>query len=109
MSWLSRIAGHLTYYNFTSPVSAASATGGCNTIQRIDLEVLARRAYLFACTRSKPSQSSVPAGLILASDFGFCFQCQVGPSLVLRRPIETTALSLTTPTVSRDFIRVFSV
>jgi hypothetical protein len=33
----------------------------------------------------------VPAGLTLTSNFGFYFQCQVGSSLVLRRPIETTA------------------
>ncbi|HEY4948885.1 MAG TPA: hypothetical protein VIH88_01000, partial [Candidatus Acidoferrales bacterium] len=44
---------------------------------------------LFICTRSKPSQGSVPAGLALASEFGFCFQCKVRSSLVLRRPIET--------------------
>jgi hypothetical protein len=45
---------------------------------------------MFGCTRSIPSQSSVPAGLTLASGSGFCFQCQVGSSLVLRRPIEIT-------------------
>ncbi len=28
----------------------------------------------------------------LASDFGFCFQCKAGSSLVVRRSIETTAL-----------------
>jgi len=33
---------------------------------------------------------SVPAGLTLASDSSFCFQCNVGSILVLRRPIETT-------------------
>src|SRR5277367_1431118 len=49
-----------------------------------------RENPLFGCTRSKPSQCSDPAGLTLASDFGFCFQCQAGSSLVLRRPIETT-------------------
>jgi hypothetical protein len=46
---------------------------------------------MFGCTRSIPSQSSVPAGLALASDSGFCFQCQAGSSLVLCRPIEITA------------------
>jgi hypothetical protein len=55
--------------------------------------MLARENYLFGCTRSKPSQSSVPAGLTLASDFAFCFQCQAGSSLVLRRPIETTRVT----------------
>jgi hypothetical protein len=55
--------------------------------------MLARENCLFGCPRSKPSQSSVPAGLTLASDFGFCVQCQAGASLVLRRPIEITALT----------------
>ena len=41
----------------------------------------------------KPIPSSVPAGLVLISDFGFCYQCQAGSSLVLRRPIEITALT----------------
>jgi hypothetical protein len=54
--------------------------------------MLARESPLFGCTRPKPSQGSVPVGLTLASDFGFCFQCKVGSSLVLRRPIETTSL-----------------
>jgi hypothetical protein len=45
---------------------------------------------MFGCTRSILSQSSVPAGPALASDSGFCFQCQAGSSLVLRRPIEIT-------------------
>ncbi len=79
----------------TSPVSAAISTGRCNTIQCIDSEVLARESHPFACTRSKPSHSSVPAGLTLASDFGFCFQCQASSSLVLRRPIEITAFTRT--------------
>jgi hypothetical protein len=47
---------------------------------------------VFGRTRSNPSQSSVSPGLTLASDFGFCFQCQAGSSLVLHRPIEITAL-----------------
>src|SRR5450631_3821131 len=54
--------------------------------------MLPQENYLFGCTRSKSSQGSVPAGLALASDFSFCFQCKVGSSLVLRRPIETTRL-----------------
>ena len=74
------------------PISRASSTGRCNTIQCIDSIMLARENHLFGCTRSRPSESSVPPGLTLASDFGFCFQCQEGSSLVLRRPIETTAL-----------------
>jgi hypothetical protein len=41
----------------------------------------------------KPSQGSVPAGLALALDFSFCFQCRVGSSLVLRRPIKTTRVT----------------
>ena len=53
--------------------------------------MLARENQLFGCTRSKPSQSSGPAGLTPASDFGFRFQCHAGSSLVLRPPIEITA------------------
>jgi hypothetical protein len=48
---------------------------------------------VFCCSRSKPSQGSASAGLTLASDFSFCFQCQEGFSLVLRRPIEITAFT----------------
>jgi hypothetical protein len=55
--------------------------------------MLARENHVFGCTRSKASQGSVPAGLTLASDISFCFQCQAGSSLVLRRPIEITALT----------------
>jgi|HubBroStandDraft_2_1064218.scaffolds.fasta_scaffold10562_2 hypothetical protein len=49
-----------------------------------------RENHLFRCTRPKPRQGSVLAGLTFASDFGFRFQHNVGSSLVLRRPIETT-------------------
>src|SRR5271170_6631095 len=73
-------------------VSRASSTGQCNTIQCIDSTMLARENHLFGCARPKPSQGSVPAGLSLTSDLGICFQCQVGSSLVLRRPIESTGL-----------------
>jgi hypothetical protein len=73
-----------------SPVSRASSTGRCNTIQCVDSTMLARENHLFGCTRSRPSQGSFPAGLTPTSDFGFCFQCQAGPSLVLHRPIEIT-------------------
>jgi len=52
-----------------------------------------RENPLFICTRSKPSHGSVPAGLALASEFGFCFQCKVRSSLVLRRPIETARVT----------------
>ena len=55
--------------------------------------MLPRENHLFGCTRSKPSQGSVPVGLALASDFSFCFQCKVGSSLVLRRPVETTRVT----------------
>src|SRR5271154_5573335 len=54
--------------------------------------MLPRENHLFGCTRSKPSQGSVPTDLTLASDFSLCFHCKGGSSLVLRRPIETTAL-----------------
>ena len=52
--------------------------------------MLARENHLFAFTWTKPSQGSIRAGLTLVSDFGFCFQCQPGSSVVLRRPIEIT-------------------
>ena len=55
--------------------------------------MLTRENHLLGYTRSNPSQSSVPSDLALASDFGFCFQCQAGSSLVLRRPIKITALT----------------
>jgi len=50
--------------------------------------MLARENHLLSRTRSKPSQGSVPAGLTLTRDFSFCFQCQAGSTLVLRRPSE---------------------
>ena len=53
--------------------------------------MLPRENHLFAFTWTKPSQGSIPAGLIPVSDFGFCFQCQPGSSVVLRPPIEITA------------------
>ena len=49
------------------------------------------RSDLFGCTRSKPSQGSVP-DLTLAGDFSFGFRCKVGSSSALHRPIEITAL-----------------
>src|SRR5271168_3389714 len=78
-------------------ISRASSTGRCNTIQRIDSAMLLHENHLFGCTRPKPSQGSVPAGLSLASKFAFCFQCEESLSLVLHRPIETTALIRTLP------------
>jgi len=75
----------------TLPVWAASSIGRCNTIQWVDATMLARENHRFGCTRSKSSQSYIPAGPHLISDFGVCFQCQAGSSLVLRRPIEITA------------------
>jgi hypothetical protein len=67
------------------------STGRCNTFQCIDSAMLSGENHLFGFTGTKPSQGNVPVGLTLASDFGFCFQCQPGFSLVLRRPIEITA------------------
>jgi hypothetical protein len=49
--------------------------------------------HLFGSARSIPSQGSVPASLALASDSSSCFQCQVGSSLVLHRPIEIARLT----------------
>jgi hypothetical protein len=72
----------------TCPVRAASSTGRRNTIQCIDSAMLLRKNQPFCITWTKPSQSSVSAGLTLASDSGFCFQCKGGSSLVLRRPIK---------------------
>jgi hypothetical protein len=76
------------------PIRASSSTGQCNTIQCVDSTLLSWENHPFRCIRSKPSQGSVPAGLTLASDFSFCFQCKVGSSLVLRRPIESTLLTV---------------
>ncbi len=73
-----------------SGLRRASSTGRCNTIQCVDSTMLARENHLFGSARLKPSQGSVPAGLTPACDFSFCFQCQAGSSLVLRRPIEIT-------------------
>src|SRR5580704_774098 len=55
--------------------------------------MLPRENHLFGCTGPKPGQDSVPTGLTVAGDFGFCFQCEMGSSLALRRPIETAALT----------------
>jgi len=71
-------------------INAASSTGRCNTIQCVDSAMLPQKNHVFGFTRPRPSQGSVPAGLTVTSKFGFCFQCQVGSSLVLRRPIKTT-------------------
>src|SRR5580704_1360793 len=84
---------HLPETDTQFPITRASSTGRCNTLQCIDSTMIAREKHLFGCTRSKPSQSSVAARLTLTSEFGFCFQCQAGSSLVLRRPIETTRVT----------------
>ena len=60
--------------------------------------MLVRENHLFGCARLKPSQGSVPFALNLTSDLGICFQCQAGSSLVLRRPLEITALIGNWPT-----------
>jgi hypothetical protein len=49
--------------------------------------------HLFGCSWSKPSQGYVPTGLTLASVVSLCLQCRAGSGLVLRRPIEITALT----------------
>src|SRR5580658_1542774 len=56
-------------------------------------QCLRGRTICLGVLGQKPSQGSVPAGLTLTSDFGFCFQCQAGSSFVLRRPIEITAFT----------------
>ena len=73
------------------PISAASSSGRCKTFPCSDSTILARESHLFGCIRSKPPKGIGPVNLTLASDFSFCFQCQMGSSLVLRGPIETTA------------------
>jgi len=92
----------------TCPINAASSTRRCDTIQCIDLIMLPREIYLFGFTTTKPSQGSVPAGVTLASDFGFCFQFQKGSSLVLRRPIEITAVTGHYLSKIRDRLREYS-
>ena len=49
--------------------------------------------HLFGCTGPEPSQGSVPGWFGPNKRFGFCFQCKGGSTLVLHRPIETTALT----------------
>jgi hypothetical protein len=67
----------------------ASSSGRRDTIQCADSALLLREKHLFGCTQPKPSQGIVPAGRSPARDFGFCFQCKVRSSSVLRRPVET--------------------
>ena len=64
--------------------------GPVRSIQCVDSTLLPWEYHLFGCTRPKSCQGSVPAGLTLLGDFGFCFQCKGASSLVLRRPIEIT-------------------
>ena len=82
---LLRLRGNL---RFRLPAQPVDATPSSALIRHC----LRGRTIMFGCTRSIPSQSSVPAGLTLASDSGFCFQCQAGSNLVLHRPIEITAV-----------------
>jgi hypothetical protein len=49
--------------------------------------------HRFVSTQSKHSLGIATAGLNLASDFSFCFQFQVGSSLVSRRPMESTRIT----------------
>jgi len=73
-------------------INAAGSNGRCNTIQCIDSTMLPageQSVWLYS-VKTQPGQHFGWSGLV--SDFGFCFQCVVGSSLVLRRPIETTAL-----------------
>jgi len=59
--------------NQTCPVSAASSTGRCNTIQCVDSTTLLQENYQFGCIRSKPSQGSVLDDLAVPSDFSLVF------------------------------------
>jgi hypothetical protein len=98
-------------YLISSTVDGISSTPGksCQLnrsmqhIQCTDSRMLPRKNCLFGCTRSKPSQGSVPAGLARASDFGSCLQYKVASSLVLLRPIETTALDMGRPVNYRQW------
>ena len=69
--------------------------------------MLPRDSHLFDCTRLKTSQGTGPAGQTLAGDFSFCFQCQMGSSLVLHRPIEITRVigNLNSTCTTRAFVR----
>jgi hypothetical protein len=66
--------------------------------------MLARENHLFGRARLKPSQGCVPAAVTLTSDLGICFQYQAGSILVLRRPIEITALTGPMPGVSETHV-----
>src|SRR5229473_872301 len=50
------------------------------------------RTDLFGCTRSKPSQGSVPADLTLASKFGPCFQYRLASSQCCVHPLRPPGL-----------------
>jgi hypothetical protein len=65
----------LDQFGSTYLINAASSTGRCNTFQCIHSTMLPRENQLFGFTWTRPSQGSVPAGLTLAGDYGFCFQC----------------------------------
>jgi acyl-CoA synthetase (AMP-forming)/AMP-acid ligase II len=58
-------------------------------LQALGLRSGDRVATLMSVCSTRPTLAT---GLTLASDFSFCFQCQAGSSLVLRRPIEITEL-----------------
>lgn len=49
--------------------------------------------HLFGSTRTKSSQGSLQAGLILTSVFSLCFRFQVSTTLVSHRTTETTAFA----------------
>jgi len=62
---VSRVTGQVPYRNSTSPVTPASSTGRCNTIQCIDSAMLLHENHRCGCAWSKASQRSVPAVLSL--------------------------------------------
>src|SRR5208337_3679030 len=79
---------YLKSSHFSLPAQTVDATPSSALIQ----QCFPGRADLFGCTRSKPSQCSVPADLTLARGVSLCFHCKLGPCSVLRRPIATTRL-----------------
>ena len=76
------------YVGLPLPTQPVDATPSSALIQ----QRFCGRTTCLASLGQNLARGSVPAGLSLASDFAFCFQCQPGSSLVLPRPIEITAL-----------------
>jgi hypothetical protein len=84
--------------NSQLPVCRAGSDGRRNTNQCIDSTMRPREKDLFGCTRSNPSQGSVPTDLTLASDLAFVFnaswvrlECCVDPLRPPGLPVKSVS------------------